>query len=68
VIPPSREALISRLTKEIDRDEPPGLAARILAAAVVELVRDRDGAQAALMIDDVRGIGAKHLRPRDTKL
>jgi hypothetical protein len=61
---PTEGQLISQLAQIIDHDQPPGLAARVLAAAVVELVRDRGGKEAALILDDVRALGAKHLRAR----
>jgi hypothetical protein len=48
-MPTSNEVLIRELAKEIDSDEPPGMAARNLARAAVCLVRDRSGPQAVLL-------------------
>lgn len=60
----SKEQLVAELQKVIDHDEPPGLAARVLAAAVVELVRDRDAWQANEILEGVRVLAQRYQRPR----
>ena len=42
-------AVALQLARLIDADEPPGMAARLLAVTVVELVRDREAPTAAFI-------------------
>lgn len=61
--PLTRPELIKAIAREIDSDEPPGLAANVLAAAVLDLVENRGGKEAAILLEDVRKLGDSHPRP-----
>lgn len=61
--PLTRPELIKAIAREIDHDEPPGLAANVLAGAVLNLVEDRGGKGATVLLEDVRKLGDRHPRP-----
>lgn len=58
-----RLELIHRLAALIDPDEPPGLAAHMLADAVLQLVENRGAVGAAQLVRAVQGLSLRHPRP-----
>ena len=59
----TNERLIRELAAEIDQDQPPGIAARNLARAVVCLVQDRGGPQAVLLESEINKLHPRYPRP-----
>jgi hypothetical protein len=62
-MPTTNERLIRQLAAEIDSDEPPGIAARNLARAVVCLVQGRDGPEAVLLEHEINKLHAAYPNP-----
>lgn len=56
------ERLIRQLAIAIDSDEPPGIAARNLARAIVCLVQDRDGPDAVLLEVEINKLAQAYPR------
>jgi hypothetical protein len=61
--PVEKEEFCRRLARIIDPDQPPGFAAHQLARAVVSLVQDRGGRDAALLVGPVNELAARFTRP-----
>ena len=59
----TNERLIRELAAEIDHDQPPGIAARNLARAVVCFVQTRDGPQAVLLEGEINKLAPRYPRP-----
>jgi hypothetical protein len=49
-------AVAHQLARLIDADEPPGMAAAMLAVAVIDFVRDRDSPTAAFLAGVIYGL------------
>jgi hypothetical protein len=60
--PIDKERCILLLTRIIDHDEPPGLAARNLARAVVSLVQDRSGPESIILESKINALNPQHPR------
>jgi hypothetical protein len=58
----SKDRLARELAAFIDPDQPPGLAATVLANAVLDLVEHRDGKACVYIAADIGDLEARHPR------
>lgn len=57
-----KDILTLELVKIIDPDEPPGMAAMILARSVLDLIEDRDGKEALILQLEIIRLAQLHPR------